>query len=122
MKKAMKIIGAFALVLLAAWCAYPGRLLFNRWQMERSYKADGYTMQRGCNGSWANQAMFKLYSLSNDLEQVQQSTIPDTNELARLQQEIVATQKELEFRDEDCRKRGHVDTIPVKLLSNASPK
>ncbi|TAK98815.1 MAG: hypothetical protein EPO07_11510 [Verrucomicrobia bacterium] len=122
MKKALGIIGTVVAFLLVAWCAYPGRILFNRWRIERSYKAAGYTMQPGCNGGWANQAMFKLYSLSNDLEEVQQATIPDTNELARLQREIVAAQKEFEFRNEDCRKRGHVDTIPVKLLSNVSPK
>jgi PBP1b-binding outer membrane lipoprotein LpoB len=122
MKMVMRVAAVLALALLAAWCAFPGRLLFKRWRIEKNYKSAGYTMQPGCNGAWANQSMFKLYSLSNDLEEVQQSTIPDTNELLRIQREIIAAQKERAFRDEDCRQRGHVDTIPVKLLTNSPPR
>jgi hypothetical protein len=118
----MHIIAGLALAIVAAWMVFPGRIHLQRWALERRYKAAGYRMQRGCNGAWANQAMFRLFSISNDIEELQRAQIPDTNELRRLQEEYVAAQKEDEFRREDCRKRGHVDTIPVKILSNAPPK
>jgi hypothetical protein len=119
MKKAMWTVVGITLALLAVWCAFQGRLILQRRSVERSYVAAGYTMQLGCNASWANQATINLWSLSNELEQVQQSPVPDTNELIRIQQNIVAAQKEVAFREEDCRKRGHADTIPVKPLTNA---
>ena len=112
------VVAGITLALVAAWFVLVGRFHLKRWQVERSYEAAGYTMQPGCNGGWANQAMFNLWSVSNKIEEARQAPVPDTNELSRLQQEYVTAQKELAFREEDCRKRGHAGTIPVTILTN----
>jgi hypothetical protein len=119
----LQIIVSLALALFASWFLFfGGRFQIQRWVVEQRYKAAGYRMQPGCNAGWANRAMFDLWSVSNRIEEAQWAPVPDTNELSRLQQEYVASQKELAFRDEDCRKRGHAHTVPVKILTNTPPK
>lgn len=91
-----------------------GAFLLGRNVAGWEYKARGFQMKVGCNGSAAVGADGEVYQLEELLKMATNSPNADTNIMIELRKGYALAKEKAKVLSGDCAKRGHVDTYPWK--------